>query len=175
MGLNVSTFTFKACDSAIEKPKWICNDWQTTTTTASSHTTVTTTKAQRTTTAQITTIKYDELERQIVEVPEPNNYEPEPEYSENSSENFPNSFDFIEEVKIFNKAKKCVGSRGTSSGFCFSKNTGSMKTSSLFGDAKSPNSEDLSPPSIDFSFGEEFTGGIFAAYFEVSKKFIKML
>lgn len=151
--MTVSTFTFKECVHS--SSGLICDDWLPTTTSTATSTTTTT---------GTTTIEYDELERQITDVPGLNHndiIQPQPEYSEDSP------VDFVEQIIIFDYAKTCVGSEKTSSGFCFSENTGSIKPSYLSGEEKGASNEDVSIPTIDFSLGEEFTGGIFAAYYKV--------
>jgi len=126
---------------------------------------MTSTATSTTTTTGTTTFEYDELERQITDVPGLNHndlvvIQPALEYSEDSP------VDFVEQIIIFDYAKTCVGSEKTSSEFCFSEETGSIKPSYLSGEEKGAAYEDVSAPTIDFSLGEEFTGGIFAAYFK---------
>ena len=155
--MTVSTFTFKHCNHP-RATGFICDDWLPTTSSTTTSTTTTT---------GITTIEYDELERQITDVPGLNHndlvvIQPVPEYSEDSP------VDFVEQIIIFDYAKTCVGPEKTSSEFCFSQNTGSVKPSYLSGEEKGAANEDVSAPTIDFSLGEDFTGGIFAAYFKVS-------
>jgi hypothetical protein len=154
--MTVSTFTFKECVHGFASG-FICDDWLPTTTFTATSTTTTT---------GTTTFEYTELERQITDVPGLNHndldiIQPQPEYSEDSP------VDFVEQIIIFDYAKTCVGSEKTSSGFCFSENTGSIKPSYLSGEGKGASYEDVSIPTIEFSLGEEFTGGIFAAYYKV--------
>ena len=154
--MTVSTFTFKECVHGFAS-RFICDDWLPTTTSTATSTTTTT---------GTTTFEYDELERQITDVPGLNHndlvvIQPALEYSEDSP------VDFVEQIIIFDYAKTCVGSEKTSSEFCFSEETGSIKPSYLSGEEKGAAYEDVSAPTIDFSLSEEFTVGIFAAYFKV--------